>query len=446
MMFKNRVPPCVMFKSRVKLAIWSRYLCFVSLLTLVLGFIHQRHFNYPTAVSRLDLLHALIQHRTLRIDDYQKNTPDKSWYAHHFYSDKAPGTAVLALPGFAVSAGLMKLTGVPLDSDAGWLTSSWVASVTSNGVIAALGAVALYCWLLNYVPSKWALITVIALFLGAAPLPYATMMFSHALVVGLLGIAVWAIEGKEKADGLSSAATFRAMHNFDRVARASNLAAGNRKFVRIGKWLFVNGGNLLAGHACGWALASEYTAGIVVVGLFFLTASIGWRPVIVFCLGAVPPLLLIPAYGYACFGSPFVLSYSLSESFPAMREGLYAIKWPDAGTAIRLLISPTRGLFFWSPFLLMAGLGYCKLIRTNSRLFWFTYAVPLLQIVIISGRTWDWQAGATLGPRYLAPILPLLALPCALGVTRAPLLGVALGAYSIVITTLATLTRTSRPR
>ena len=128
-----------------------------------------------------------------------------------------------------------------------------------------------------------------------------------------------------------------------------------------------------------------------------------------------------------------------------MKEGLYAIKWPDAGTACNLLFSPSRGLFFWTPFLLMAGVGYAKLIRTDRRLFWLTYGVPLLQIVVISGRTWDWPAGPTLGPRYLAPILPLLALPCALGVRRFPRVGMALAACSILITTLATLTNACPP-
>lgn len=51
----------------------------------------------------------------------------------------------------------------------------------------------------------------------------------------------------------------------------------------------------------------------------------------------------------------------------------------------------------------------------------------------------------TLGPRYPAPILPLLALPCALGVQRFPRLVVALAGYSMLITTLAALANASPP-
>jgi hypothetical protein len=123
-----------------------------------------------------------------------------------------------------------------------------------------------------------------------------------------------------------------------------------------------------------------------------------------------------------------------------MKEGMYAIKWPNALIAYRILLSPTRGLFFWTPFLVMAGFGYWKLVQADKRLFWITFLFPLLTIIAISGRTWDWGAGPTLGPRYLAPILPLLALPCALGLVRFPRLGMCLAIYSILITTMATLT------
>jgi hypothetical protein len=48
-------------------------------LLLLLGFCvvhtHQRVLDAPTALSRLDLLHALLVHRTVCIDAYQQNTP-----------------------------------------------------------------------------------------------------------------------------------------------------------------------------------------------------------------------------------------------------------------------------------------------------------------------------------------------------------------------------------
>jgi hypothetical protein len=408
-------------------------------LSLVLfAYTHQGHEG-PTAMSRLDLMHGLVTSGTVKINAYHANTPDKASFGGNYFSDKAPGTVALALPGFLVGVFGGRLLGVSLESDRGCLISSWVACAASLGLVAALGAAALLSWLGPHSAPRAALLTCAALFLGAAPLPYATMMFSHALVVGCIAIGVWAVE-RQRAEAGSPVPEV----SNQSLVIAEELSGGGRQLpafpARWWVWGKRNRWDLLAGFACGWALASEFTAGLVVAGLFFWMVSFGWQRAVPFCLAAMPPLLLIPAYSWSCFGNPFILPYSLNASFPAMKEGLYAIKWPDADTAFNLLFSPARGLFFWTPFLVMAGFGYWELIQTNRRLFWLTYAVPLLQVLVISGRIWDWPAGPTLGPRYLAPMLPLLALPCALGVKRFPRLGGALAAYSILITTLATLT------
>jgi hypothetical protein len=404
------------------------------------SYVHQPPSKCPTPLSRLDLLHALCSRGTLQIDAYD-NTPDRAHFHGHFYSDKAPGTVVLALPAFAASATGLRAGGVGLDSERGWLVSSWVACAGSIAVITASGAACLFWWLCRYVPPRPALVTTLAIFLGAAPLPYATMMFSHSLVVACVAIALFAISNCAAHDGPSLAP--------DAIGNVAGPEHGEpRSDFRNALGASLLGRHrweLLAGFACGWAVASEYTAGLVIAGLFLWLISRGWRRAVPFCLAAIPPLLLIPLYSWLCFGNPFLLPYSFNESFPAMREGLYAIKWPDAETAYNLLFSPTRGLFFWTPFLAIALAGYWQLIISDKRLFWITYAVPLLQVLIISGRVWDWQAGPSLGPRYLAPTLPLLALPCALGVKRFLRIGACLASVSILLTTLATLVDAAPP-
>ena len=46
--------------------------------------------------SRFDLVRAITQEHTLRIDEYHQNTQDKAFDRGHYYSDKAPGVALLA--------------------------------------------------------------------------------------------------------------------------------------------------------------------------------------------------------------------------------------------------------------------------------------------------------------------------------------------------------------
>ena len=416
-------------------------------------FTHQKQFDAPTPVSRLDLLHALICKGQISIDTYGANTGDKAFWKGHWYSDKAPGTVAVALPAFVACAGVLRMLGTSMDSHAGWLASSWAGTAFSNGLLASLGAVAAFCWLRRRVSSQAALITVCAMFLGGLPLPYATMMFSHAMVVGLVAIAMWATDWPVHPliPGTSSARTaaptpvlctpvapcFPHPHSPPPLSRASH----REPWLGSIRWRY----DVVAGAACGLAVASEYTAGLVAMGLFLWLTAIDRRRAWPFMVGAFPLLLLIPAYSWTCLGTPFVLPYSATVAYPEMRQGLYAIRWPDPETALRLLFSPSRGLCFWSPFLLLALAGYVRLVKLSGKLFWLCYLVPLLQVVIISGRVWDWQAGPAFGARYLAPALPLLALPCALGLLRFPRTGGTLAILSVGMVSFATLTGACLP-
>jgi hypothetical protein len=420
------------------------HMALFALLLFCFTYVHQKKFDNPTPVSRLDLLHSIWTRGSVSIDKYHKNTPDKAVFEGRYYSDKAPGTVALALAPFGLAAGGLSLAGTDLDSKPGWLFSSWVACAGSIGLVTALGGVALFAWLSKHVPQRWALVTTLALFLGAAPLPYSTMMFSHALVIGLLCSAIWCIDRQSSTGappaGAVGAPARKPAGRAGEGASPPGWRKGRAACLSARAWLMRSRWDLLAGLACGWVLASEYSAGLVVAGLFLWLVSTSWRRGVLFCLGAAPPLLLIPAYSWACFGSPLRLPYSYQASFPEMQRGLYAIQWPNPETAFNLLLSPARGLLFWTPFLVLAGFGYRKLLDRSPKLFWLTYLVPVMHIVVISGRTWDWPAGPAWGPRLLSPAIPLLALPCAYGVKWSPRLGVALAAWSILVTTVATLT------
>src|SRR5882724_5515943 len=143
--------------------------------------------------SRLDLLHALFVQKTFKIDQYHENTGDKSVHDGHYYSDKAPGIVFIALPAFAVSVAVLNILDIPLDSPRGWLASSWITTIGSVGLLTALGGAAMFLLLCRFVEQKYAFMTTMVTFLGAAPFPYATMLFSHAAVIGLICVALWSI-------------------------------------------------------------------------------------------------------------------------------------------------------------------------------------------------------------------------------------------------------------
>ena len=91
-----------------------RDILLVALMVFAYGFFQQ----HPAwnEYSRYDLVRAVVEQGSGQIDTYHENTGDAAFYAGHWYSDKAPGTALLGLPVYVallVSSGLSGANGVP---------------------------------------------------------------------------------------------------------------------------------------------------------------------------------------------------------------------------------------------------------------------------------------------------------------------------------------------
>ena len=281
------------------------------------------------------LLHALFVEKSYAIDNYHERTPDKAFWKGHYYSDKAPGTTALALPSFAASVALATGLEIGVNSEKGWLLTSWLSCAFSIAIVTAAGGVACFQWLARRTGNVPAFIATLALFLGSAPYPYATMMYSHAFVVGLICIGLWAIDRDATSPAYLS---------------------------RYGDWI--------AGSCLGFALASEFTAGLVIVGVcVYWAVQRGWRSAATGLIAAVPPLLLIPLYNYACFGVSFTLGYAHQATYPQMKHGLFGIQWPNLVVAFKMLFPPSRGLFFWTPFFLFSFWGYALMRKQRNPCF-----------------------------------------------------------------------------
>jgi hypothetical protein len=163
--------------------------------------------------------------------------------------------------------------------------------------------------------------------------------------------------------------------------------------------------------------------------------------------GAVPPLLLVPIYNYICFGGVINFGYhnlALPE-FQDMNKGLFGITFPPkAYSAYVILFSPSRGLFFWTPFFVLAIVGL-RLFWTHFRpLFYVTTGIIVVHTLCISGYFMP-DGGWALGPRHLAVIIPFWGLCAGFGLFVTPNLGFLLGAYSVVLTGTATVISALEP-
>ncbi len=184
----------------------------------------------------------------------------------------------------------------------------------------------------------------------------------------------------------------------------------------------------LAGIFMGVSVVLEYPSALAAmfIGLYALGRLPRrlWPNLI---LGAVPGPLFIAGYNLAIFGNPLVTGYANSTSaFPGVHrthsglagayQHVFVLLRPRA--LLGMSFSPYRGLFFLSPFLLLAFPGYWLWARRGGREWLLFLAIPVALFLAISSFA-GWDGGMAVGPRYLISMLPFLTFPVIFVLNRA---------------------------
>ncbi len=316
---------------------------------------------------------------------------DLAYAQGHFHPNKAPGTALLAVPAYALLFHLEHALG--LDPDDWWIltVNAWLSTVFSIGLVSALGCVLFFRLALSLCQRcRDALLATVAFAAGTLYLPYATMLHEHDVVaVALL-------------------ASFYFLYQSKHVAGSASRTQG-----RI----------FLAGLCAAFAATSNYLAlGIALfLGLYLASFTRQARHWIASSLGVLLPLALLGAYHAACFGTPFTTNYNYQN--PLFRTDqaalLGVLEMPHLDRLLELLVSPFRGLFFSSPVLLLGLFGGFLMWRTGRHRaeVWLCGAVVAFFLLFNCSFN-GWTGGYGVGPRYLVPATAFLALPLALAAGR----------------------------
>jgi hypothetical protein len=223
---------------------------------------------------------------------------------------------------------------------------------------------------------------VLLLVAGTMMLPYAQTVFGEMLAaVGLL-LSVWALLRLIQGGGPLAAA---------------GVGAG-------------------LGLACG--TNPVYFALALIVTLLFLLWFLpgnSWRSVLRQMIFYVIPLLVVAIFliifNFVRFGSIWETGYRLSPDSEGFRTPLW---WGALG----LTISPARGLFWYSPPVILALVSWPMFHRRERRLSWAILIIILFHLAVF-GMWWEWWGGYGWGPRFLLPIVPLLLLVTLPGLDRA---------------------------
>lgn len=365
---------------------------------LFFPYVYFNHSDGWNQGARFAQLHAVVMQGTLQIDKYHEPIGDKAFIGGHYYSEKAPAMSLLALPAFAATVAVQKRMGVDPDTQPGWRWSEWITTAGSVAILAALGGVAFFALIRRRFGSRPALIATVALFLGSITWPYATALFAHAGTIGLLAIVLWSVLDPD---------------------------ASSRK-------------NLVGGLCAGLAVAGEYPAvfPVGVLGLYLLITN--FSRALQFAAATLPALALILVNNALSTGSPLTLAYGSNALFPQITSNnFFGFTLPSGRAARGLLWGEYRGLLFWSPVFLLAVPGLVLLWRSNRHHAAIVIASTLLTLAQASSFS-GWTGGSAVGPRYLTPAIPMLALAMAYGIARFPRIGAALTVVSVAIMATAT--------
>jgi hypothetical protein len=281
----------------------------------------------------------------------------------HLYSNKGIGTSLAALPLYWLALQSQRVGNVQ-------------AGMLSNAVVTALTGVVIYLFLcrLRFSPGS-ASGTALAFGLGTMAWPYARLLFGESLA------------------GLCLLLGAFALHRYhDGHHRASPLVAGMSLGIVVLTRL-----NL--------AVLLPFFALLLLVYLYRRHGRDyrAWiEPLMLFGLPILAALAIVGWYNWIRFGSPLISGYPPKERFTTpLFQGLYG-----------LILSPGKGLIWYSPLLLAALAAWPAFFRRHRESGLLIAAVVLGCVAFYS--PWRmWWAGHSWGPRFLLVVVPLASLPLA---------------------------------
>ena len=187
--------------------------------------------------------------------------------------------------------------------------------------------------------------------------------------------------------------------------------------LSVGAWLLLRGGAhrhtaAWCGAAFGMAVLSRPVTAVAVVcvGAYLLWTD--RRRCLAYVLGGLPFLAILAIYNGYHFGSPLEFGQTVVSRIIALRatgsEQLWQSSWRDSLPG--LLISPARGLVWFSPVLALGLVGATAIWREPR----YRPLIPLLASVVLmilaAGKWFDWWGGTVWGYRTIVDATPFLAL------------------------------------
>jgi len=365
------------------------------LLFLTYAYCRQNTYNV-NAVTRTAMVVGILEEGSVRIDKYQAITCDKAFYAGHYYSDKAPGLSLAAVPSMATAYAVLKVAcKAQLDLDAAtkkptqaFELLTLIGTIFTSGLSTAAAAAALGWLCLRLGCTRGGAVFAALTFALATPAwGWATSFFGHALAGSccLLGfvVAIYLLENNIQNKGKSA------------------------------PWILVGG-------LLGFSVLVEYTLAVacVIIGLMILwklamVAKDRVVPALIgLSIGALPSAITFLTYNYLIFGSCFDVGYKHEVVFPGMNQGFMGISLPKLSALWGIIGSSQHGILWISPIAALIPLAFwASFCPRKTRAYTAAAFFIVAYFISMNSCYYYWWGGASTGPRLLTPALGFACLP-----------------------------------
>ena len=166
------------------------------------------------------------------------------------------------------------------------------------------------------------------------------------------------------------------------------------------------------GAALGMAVWCRPTSAVVVVcvGMYLLWVNRRWFAA--FVLGGLPFAVILAAYNGYYFGNPLEFGQTVTSQQIALATTGSEDLWqsPLWESLPGLVISPSRGLVFFSPVLLFGVVGGVLAWKSPRYRFLIPLQLATALLILVASKWFDWWGGSTYGYRPIVDTAPFLAL------------------------------------
>jgi len=368
-------------------------------------------------VSRFCLTRALVERRSLEITPFVASTGDRAEVDGRFYTDKGPVPSFAAAPVYAVfytvararhhvpafrAEGTAREPARRVLPSPAFRTGLYLCSLTTSAIALAALAWALLDVLSRRVSLEAAALATLTTVLGTPLFPYATSFFDHTVAAALLFGAFALLDPTRPRTDRTTAA---------------------------------------AGALLALSVGTEYVTAlpaVIVASVTLLRPRASFRSLLA---GAAVPLVLLGAYHFACFGSPFRTGYSFitNPGFAAGQStGLFGITWPKPAALFGILFGSSRGLFYVSPVAFMGVFAAARALRRPADAALVVGALALGALALVNASYYLWDGGRAFGPRHLVPALGFVGVGVGYAFERYRTFTAVLAGLSVVVVMLGT--------